>query len=556
MGLRRVAEVVSQRLETDPNCRIVGAAGAEADECRGTQQGDDDVAAEGSGEDLVDRARHLIGSGRQFDAREDLGRADILAEAVSARDEQVRELTGSGSDPLTQRVEPPQRAGSGDGGSVGPHLGDDFEADVFGEGDEAPGGSLIAETISVPEEEGCGGMGSLGPGHRIDGVTDRFEVGQRDRTVKAWCRHRQKILVRRCAGSHPFERELTHLAWANDQAFHVGLPVPARRLAIGSTPATSRRGHRARHLAERRAPSEHNEEGTLVTKSSMVRKGVDKATKFAFDEDGSLTPRTRTVLSKVLSVQRPVALAFVRSMRRKHPDATPEELIRIIRRRYLALTTTGGAAVGATAAIPGLGTAAALGVAAAETAGFLETTALFAQSISEIHGLPVRDKERANVLVLGLMLGPDGKNLVQKFSKSSGGTDSVLGQWGAVVTKQLPAPVLDLLLRKMRKTFIRKFATRAGGSVVGRVLPFGIGAVIGAVVNGNMSRKVAHEADLAFGPAPSVFPLETDPEFVAPKTDNRLLGTLKNVIELRERLRKNKSVESTVVDEELPEIER
>lgn len=286
-----------------------------------------------------------------------------------------------------------------------------------------------------------------------------------------------------------------------------------------------------------------------MAKSSAVKKGLDQAAKLAVNEDGSLNPRTQSMLSRLLSVQRPVALAYVRSLRRKNPAATPEEFIKIIRRHYLMLTTSGGAAVGATAAVPGLGTTAALGVATAETAGFLEGTALFAQSVAEIHGLAVKDANRANALVLGLMLGKDGKNLVQRFNKQSGGTESLLGNWGATVTKQLPSPVVDLLLRKLRKTFIRKFAARAGGSLVGRLMPFGIGAVIGGVVNSQMARKVAKEATEAFGAAPTIFPLETDPEFVAPKKDRKLLSKLTNIAALRGKIKRNKTIESDVIDE-------
>lgn len=285
-----------------------------------------------------------------------------------------------------------------------------------------------------------------------------------------------------------------------------------------------------------------------MAKSSVAKKGLDKAAKLAVNDDGTLNPRAHSMLSRLLSVQRPVALAYVRSLRRRNPDATPEELVKIIRRHYLALTTSGGAAVGATAAVPGLGTTAALGVASAETAGFLEGTALFAQAVSEIHGLPVQDVKRANALVLGLMLGKDGKNLVKRFSKQSGGVDSMLGSWGATVTKQLPAPVVDLLVRKLRKTFIRKFAARAGGSFVGRLLPFGVGAVIGAVVNAQMARKVAQESREAFGAAPTIFPLETDPEYVAPKKDRKLLSSLKHVSALLGKLKKDKGIESEVIE--------
>ena len=125
----------------------------------------------------------------------------------------------------------------------------------------------------------------------------------------------------------------------------------------------------------------------------------------------------------------------------------------------------------------------------------------------------------------------------------------MFSKWGSTVTKQLPAPVVDLLLRKLRKTFIRKFAARAGGSLVGRLLPFGIGAIIGGVVNAQMSRKVADESKEAFGSTPTIFPLETDPEYVAPKKDRKLLAGLKNVAALRGKIKKNKAIESDVIDE-------
>src|SRR5699024_5862209 len=87
-----------------------------------------------------------------------------------------------------------------------------------------------------------------------------------------------------------------------------------------------------------------------------------------------------------------------------------------------------------------------------------------------------------------------------------------------------------------------------GGSMVGRMLPFGIGAVVGAVVNSQMARQVSGESKEAFGAAPTIFPIETDPEYAAPTTDRRLLATLQNVSPLVGKLRKNRATESTVVE--------
>ena len=57
------------------------------------------------------------------------------------------------------------------------------------------------------------------------------------------------------------------------------------------------------------------------------------------------------------TVRRPVVVAHIRALRRSHPNATPAQLVRILERRYLTAITTGGASVGATAMVPGFGTA-------------------------------------------------------------------------------------------------------------------------------------------------------------------------------------------------------
>ncbi len=75
-------------------------------------------------------------------------------------------------------------------------------------------------------------------------------------------------------------------------------------------------------------------------------------------------------IDKVLSVQRPVVLAHIRGIRRRRPDARPEEVIRILERRFLAAVTTGGAAVGASAVIPAVGIGTSIALTGVETIGF------------------------------------------------------------------------------------------------------------------------------------------------------------------------------------------
>lgn len=229
-------------------------------------------------------------------------------------------------------------------------------------------------------------------------------------------------------------------------------------------------------------------------------------------QGGALPTGFVTGFDRVLSIHRPVVLAHIRSLRRRHPDASPEQIVRILEKRYLAAVTVGGAAVGATAVIPGVSTAITLALSGVETAGFLETTALFTQSVSEVHGIAVEDPDRARALVMTMMLGREGSDLVRQLaSQVTGSGTARTTYWGELITNSLPRAILGPLTDRLKSAFLRQFAARGGASLLGKALPFGIGAVIGGVGNHILGNKVLHAARLAFGPAPSGFQPDLDP---------------------------------------------
>jgi hypothetical protein len=216
-------------------------------------------------------------------------------------------------------------------------------------------------------------------------------------------------------------------------------------------------------------------------------------------------------LDRMLSVQRPVVLAHIRSLRRSKPDATPAQIIRTLERRYLAAVTTGGALVGATAAIPAVGTVASIALSTAETAGFLEASALFAQSVTEVHGIAVTDPERARTLVMTMILGSAGSDLVEQLASEVVGVGPTRSAfWGELVTKNLPKSAFGGVARRLRTFFLKKFAANEGAGIIGRAIPFGIGAVIGGVGNHFLGRRVVTSSRTAFGPAPVEFPSTVD----------------------------------------------
>lgn len=219
-----------------------------------------------------------------------------------------------------------------------------------------------------------------------------------------------------------------------------------------------------------------------------------------------VTKAAATGFDKLLSVQRPVVIAHLRSIRRSNPTASPAQVIRILERRYLAAVTVGGAAVGASAALPVVGIGASVALSTAETGVFLEASALFAQSITELHGIAVDDPDRARTLVMTLILGSAGSTLVKQLAGEVTGTAPArTAFWGEMVTKSLPKAAVGKVADQLKKSFIRKFGVSQGASIVGRAIPFGIGAVIGGTGNHILGRQIVRGSREAFGAAPPFF---------------------------------------------------
>ena len=174
--------------------------------------------------------------------------------------------------------------------------------------------------------------------------------------------------------------------------------------------------------------------------------------------------------------------------------------------------------------MPGIGTGVTLALSGVETVAFLEATTLFAQSVAEVHGIPVADPDRARALVLTLMLGKEGIDLVAQLAgQAAGRGPSRAGYWGELITKSLPRAAVGPLVDRLKSTFIRQFAARGGASWIGKALPFGIGAAIGGVGNNILGRRVLVGSRRAFGVPPLELPAELEPRPGADRVE-RLAG--------------------------------
>jgi hypothetical protein len=204
-----------------------------------------------------------------------------------------------------------------------------------------------------------------------------------------------------------------------------------------------------------------------------------------------------TALDKALSIQRPVVLAYLDRVRSKRPGASPAAIIEQLERRYFAAAVGIGGASGAAAAIPGVGTGTAIATGAAEVAGFVSATAMFVLAVAEVHGVPVSDPEVRRALVLAVLLG-EGAAVALEGAAGPG------HHWAQVISRTTSRDKIAGVNSRLAHLLLTRFGARQGALLVGRALPLGIGAGIGAAGNAALARTAITAARRAFGPAPAV----------------------------------------------------
>lgn len=271
----------------------------------------------------------------------------------------------------------------------------------------------------------------------------------------------------------------------------------------------------------------------MAKKNIALRIAQDTAHQAMFDAQGRATPRLHRALLRAVDVQRPLVLANLRRLRRQRPGATPAQLGRQLERDYLTAVTGAGAAVGGTAAVPGVGTMASLGLSAAATIGFLEATALYAASIAELHGVHLEDPERARTTIMALMLGEEGTALLSALSgQALGRGNHPVQAWGTALNRSVSSSAVKAIQGTVQKRFLKWLLKKQGGALVGRALPFGVGAVVGGGGNLVMGRAVIRATREAFGPAPAEIPGEFH---VKPELVDKRRGLLALVTTSRKR---------------------
>ena len=204
-------------------------------------------------------------------------------------------------------------------------------------------------------------------------------------------------------------------------------------------------------------------------------------------------------LDKAVTIPSSAVHAHVEQIRRKNPGISPGDTILLLEREYLAVSATAGGAVGAAAAFPAVGTGVSIALTTANVGTYFAASAAFALAVADVHGIEVDDAERRRALLLTTILGEDGAKAVGELGLFSS------GRWATQLLTRLPLGTVKAVNSTLTRRLVRTQATTQGALAFGRILPFGIGAVVGATGARALSKSVIGNARKAFGHAPLTF---------------------------------------------------
>jgi hypothetical protein len=101
-----------------------------------------------------------------------------------------------------------------------------------------------------------------------------------------------------------------------------------------------------------------------------------------------------------------------------------------------------------------------------------------------------------------VLVGDDSKHAVADLL----GSGRTSGAWLSDGAATLPLPAVSQLNNRLLRFFVKKYTLKRGAIAFGKLLPVGIGAVVGGVGNRLMGKKIVGNASRAFGNPPPRWP--------------------------------------------------
>lgn len=206
-------------------------------------------------------------------------------------------------------------------------------------------------------------------------------------------------------------------------------------------------------------------------------------------------PRQAIGRSALEGIDRAVASRWDRAIQRADETSGPsrderlEEVRLELRRELTAL----GAVSGGIAAVPGAGTGTALVTVGADIGWYTMRLADLILTMAVIHGHDEATVQERRAWVLSVLAF--GGGATAGFTEA---TRQVRGGLGQRQLGSVSAATLRSLNRRLTTSLLRRYGARRGAVVLGSLMPFGVGAAIGAGGNAYSVDAAARHADRFF----------------------------------------------------------
>jgi hypothetical protein len=194
-----------------------------------------------------------------------------------------------------------------------------------------------------------------------------------------------------------------------------------------------------------------------------------------------LAGATELAIEEIVRRRSDAIQAAVEFVRLQHPDATPNDVARLIVYRRTKVSAIAGAVSALPGAFPGMGTATEIGASLADAVAlvYAQVALVMAVAAAYDHDLDAHDERVADVrVVLALSAG------VARF-----GEHGVELADGTRLDSRDPV-VYEELNRGLGGLVVKRTARVRARTILGRELPFGIGVAIGAGANFKVMRHV------------------------------------------------------------------
>ncbi|GAA5043002.1 hypothetical protein [Nocardia callitridis] len=202
--------------------------------------------------------------------------------------------------------------------------------------------------------------------------------------------------------------------------------------------------------------------------------------------------RIVSVLDRVAEVQAPLVEHYAGWVRDAHRGESTAQVRGRLERHYLVAVTASGVVVGLSAAVPGIGTLVGLAASGADALLFIEASTVLALGAATIEKGAL--EARRGHLVSSIVLGDAGTQALGQAGRSA-------KHWETALANKIP--VLSSMDDSTFKRFLTQFLVKRGALMFGKVIPAGVGAVVGGIGNYTLGRSVIGNLHEALEPDPT-----------------------------------------------------